>query len=179
MVAALETALQMEIDGKKFYQKAAETISNGAGKKLFQRLAAEEDIHRLAFEAIFQSIQKKQGWPLVDFHPGGKQLRTIFAEAARSLKPGATAPSDELAAVQIGLDMEEKSYELYQGRAKVTSGAERDFYQLVAAEERQHRLALADYYEYLTAPASFFVKRGASLPGRRLVSVDWLIISLQ
>ena len=43
---ALKIALQMEIDGKKYYQKASQSSNNALGKELLQSLADEEDIHR-------------------------------------------------------------------------------------------------------------------------------------
>ena len=47
---ALQTAIQMEIDGKAYYLKASQQSGNELGKKLFRTLAAEEDIHRQEFE---------------------------------------------------------------------------------------------------------------------------------
>ncbi|GAI26187.1 unnamed protein product, partial [marine sediment metagenome] len=34
-----------------------------------------------------------------------------------------------------------------------------DFYETLAAEEREHHLILLDYYEYLKDPAGWFVKK--------------------
>jgi len=36
-------------------------------------------------------------------------------------------------------------------------GAERDFYETIAGEERGHKLILLDYYEYLHDTAAWFV----------------------
>ena len=43
---ALQTAIQMEIDGKEYYLKISLESSNELGGKLLASLAAEEDIHR-------------------------------------------------------------------------------------------------------------------------------------
>ena len=40
---AVQTAIQMEIDGKEYYLKASQGSSNEMGKKLLQTLAAEEN----------------------------------------------------------------------------------------------------------------------------------------
>ena len=45
-LGALQTAIQMEIDGKEFYLKASRASNNELGKKLLRSLASEEDIHR-------------------------------------------------------------------------------------------------------------------------------------
>jgi len=40
-----------------------------------------------------------------------------------------------------------------------TYDAERDFYELLAAEGGEHHLVLLDYYEYLSDPAGWFVRK--------------------
>ena len=68
---ALETALQMEIDGKEFYLKASKASTNKLGKDLLKKLAVEEDIHRNVFENIYNHIKDKKGWPDVKYHGDG------------------------------------------------------------------------------------------------------------
>ena len=97
---ALQTAIQMEIDGKEYYLNASQKSGNELGKKLLQSLAAEEDIHRHKFAEI---------------------------------------------------------YNTQEGNA--TNDAEREFYETVASEEREHHIILLDYYEYLNDPAGWFVKK--------------------
>ena len=166
---ALEVAIKMEIDGKAFYLKASEESSNELGKKLLKSLAEEEDIHRQTFEKIYKSIQKKQGWPAVtDFHPDkGKHLRTVFGEAIEKTGKGIEVPSTELGAVKKAMELENKTFDYYKSQQEgATSAAERDFYQALSAEERQHYLVLLDYYEYLNDPAAYFVgKEHPSLEG--------------
>ena len=49
--------------------------------------------------------------------------------------------------------------------------SERDFYQTLAAEAREHHLIFLDYYEYLKDPAEWFVsKEHPSLDG------DWVCL---
>ena len=158
---ALQTAIQMEIDGKEYYQKASQSSDNQLGKELLQSLAAEEDIHRQKFEQTYDAIRSKRAWPETDFQPdGGKRLRTIFARAVEAIGSEIKAPATELDAVQGAIDMEKKSYDLYKGRSQTaTYDAERDFYETLAGEEREHHLILVDYYEYLIDPAGWFVKK--------------------
>lgn len=165
---ALQIAIQMEIDGKEYYLKASQESSNELGKKLLKSLAAEEDVHRQKFQEIYSAIQSKKAWPVSDFQPdGGKKLRTILAketeEMPSTIKPLAT----ELDAVQTAIEMENKTYDFYKSQSKVASyDTERDFYETLASEEREHRLVLLDYYEYLTNPAGWFAtKEHPSLDG--------------
>jgi len=165
---ALQTAIQMEIDGKEYYLKTSQESGNEAGKELLQSLAAEEDVHQQKFEQIYQAIQLQRAWPAPDFQPdGGKRLRTIFARAIEESGAKVKAPATELDAVQTAMAMENKTYDYYTKQGEnATYDAERDFYRMVTAEEREHYLILLDYYEYLKDPAAWFVnKEHPSLDG--------------
>ena len=158
---ALQAAIQMEIDGKEYYLKVSQESSNELGKKLLQSLAAEEDIHRQKFEKIYNAIRNKKVWPATAPRPDvGKELRTIFARATEGISPNFKAPATELDAIQMAMDMENKTYDFYKSQGeKADYDADRNFYQSLAAEEREHHLILLDYYDYLKDPAGYFVKK--------------------
>ncbi len=165
---ALKIAIQMEVDGKEYYLKASEGSSSELGKKLLASLAAEEDIHRQKFEEIYDAIRNKKTWPKTDFQPdGGKRLRTIFARATEEMGSNIKTLATELDVIQTAMDMENRGYDFYRSQGgNATHTAERDFYETLAAEEREHHLILLDYYEYLKDPAGWFVtKEHPSLNG--------------
>jgi len=158
---ALQIAIQMEINGKEYYVKASRISSNNLGKKLLASLAVEEDVHQQKFEGIYDAIRNKRAWPITNFKPdGGKKLRTIFARATQEIGSNIGVTASELDAIRTAMDMENKTYDFYKNQGKsTTSDAARDFYETVAAEEREHHLVLLDYYEYLKDPAGWFVKK--------------------
>ena len=167
-VEALQMAIQMEIEGKEYYQKVSQSSGNRLGKELLQSLADEEDIHRQKFEEIYNAIRNKKTWPKTDFQPdGGKRLRTIFAKAIEEIGSNIKAPATELDALQTAMDMENKTHDFYKSQGRnATYDAERDFYKALAAQERSHYLVLLDYHEYLSDPAGWFVsKEHPSLDG--------------
>ena len=160
-LAALQLAIQMEVDGKEYYQKISQMTDNEIGKELFYSLAIEEDSHRQRFEEIYQAIKKKKAWPEIDIPLGrGEKIATLFAKAMETADPNIKAPRAELGAIARAMDMENKSYDFYGSQSKkAIYDAERNFYEALAAEERGHYLVLVDYQEYLTDPAGWFVKR--------------------
>jgi rubrerythrin len=161
---ALKTAIQMEKDGKKFYQKMSQTSDNKLGIKLFQQLAVEEDIHRMIFEDIYKAMQVKKAWPKVGFSPhSGKELKSLFALANQEVKEA----ENEMAAVQTAMEMENKTRDFYQQQATTaTFEAEKKYYSTLAGEETAHHAALLDYFEYLKNPAGWFtMKERHSLDG--------------
>ncbi|MFC1993270.1 ferritin family protein [Chloroflexota bacterium] len=158
---ALQTAIQMEIDGKEFYLKVSQESGNDLGKNLLQSLADEEDCHRQNFERVYDAIRNRKSWPETDFQPdGGKKLRTIFARTTEAMGAGIKASATELDAVQTAMDMENKTYDFYKNQSEnATYDAEKEFYKALAGEERTHHTVLLDYYEYLKDPASWFVEK--------------------
>ncbi len=160
-LAVVKTAIQMEIDGKAFYLKAGNLSGNEPGKKLFESLAAEEDSHRQVFEKIYQAIREKQRWPETSFHADyGQGLRTLFARAIEKMGTEARTAQTELEAVQTAMSMEDRSFDYYREHGdKATYPTEKELYQKLAAQEAEHKLILADYYEYLVNPAAYFVQK--------------------
>ena len=160
-IDALKQALQMEIEGKEFYARAASQSGNELGRHLLASLAAEEDIHRQRFLEIYEGLRAKNAWPVVSFQPdGGQQLRTVFAQASERVGAKLWAVATELETVRIARQMETRTYDFYQARRQAaTSPIERDFYEKLAGQEQEHGLLLADYAEFLQDPAAWFVNK--------------------
>jgi rubrerythrin len=160
-LGALQTALQMEIDGKEFYLKASQTSNNKLGKDLLKQLAAEEDIHRGVFQNIYNTIKNKKGWPDVKYQgDGGQALRTVFARTLENMDKNATSIEAELDAIRTAMDMENKTLDFYNRRSKqVSYGAEKQLYEAIAMQESEHHRVLLDYYDFLQDPAQWYVKK--------------------
>jgi rubrerythrin len=150
----------MEIDGKAFYLKASRNSSNELGRKLLESFAMQEDYHRKKFEQIYETIRKSEAFPEVDFQTdGGRKLRTIFARELDAPSLKTTAMETESEAVKKAMEMEDKSFDFYHTRSgQLKPGPEKTFYEAIAAEEREHKLILTDYYEFLNDPSGWFVK---------------------
>ena len=161
ILEVLQTALQMEIDGKEFYEKAAQKSGNELATELFQQLAREEDSHRQKFVEIYEAYKRRQSWPDIEApSEEGTKLRSLFARATEALGTKSRVARDELEAIKVAIDMEVESFNLYHSRAEQTTVAtEKRFYEALAGEERQHQLALSDTYEYLCDPAGWFTKK--------------------
>lgn len=155
---AIQTAIQMEIDGKKFYLASSQESENDLGKKLLQSLAAEEDLHRAKFEQIYNELRVKKAWPEIKLEgDGGKNLRTIFAKALEKPFSQKQPVTSEVDAIKIAINMEIKTYEFYKERSIESHYTpEKEFYDKLAGIEREHHLILVDYAEYLRNPAGWF-----------------------
>jgi rubrerythrin len=160
-IGALQTAIQMEIDGKEYYLKASATSRNELGKKLLEKLAGEEDIHRQVFEGIFKDISAQKGWPEKTFKgDGGRGLRTVFSQALEAMDRDVKTIPTEMEAIQTAMGMENKTYDFYRARSgKAVYEAEKQFYEALAMQEEEHHRVLLDYYEFLKDPAAWFVEK--------------------
>jgi rubrerythrin len=157
---ALQTALEMEIDGKECYLQASKESKNEVGSKLLASLAKEEDNHRRRFAEIYEAMRKKKDWPIVRLEPERvKKLRQLFNQTCELVGVNVSGNSTELDAIKTSIDKEKKSYDFY-GRQSQSAKyeTERDFFKNLAAEEKEHELILLDYYEYLSNPAAWFLK---------------------
>lgn len=164
----LESALQMEVDGKEFYQKAADESQNRLAKELFEKLASEEDDHRRKFKEIYDDVKKGREWPEVAAPTHGPmKFRAVFKDALDELGTNIKVSKSELDAIKTAMNMELQTYDLYRSRAEESNARlEKQFYKSLAGEERGHHLALLDSYEYLTDPAGWFtVKERWTLEG--------------
>jgi rubrerythrin len=157
----LQLAVRMEADGKDFYRTASRKSSNKLAKDLFRQLASEEDIHRRKFEEIYAALKRRREWPDVELPlEKGKKIKSLFAEATEALGGKFKVTESELEAIKMAMDMEIRSYNLYQSRSKETTlPVEKRFYETLAGEERGHHLALLGSYEYLSDPAGWFTQK--------------------
>jgi rubrerythrin len=167
MMNVLRSAIQMEVEGKEFYQQASRESSNKLAKGLFQNLADEEDVHCKKCEEIYRALREGQSWP--DVEPPsekGKRIKSIFAQAIKELGTKIKVAESGLEAIKIAKDMEDKSYSFYQARSlEATHPLAKKFYQALAGEERVHFVALLDSYEYLNDPAGWFSIKEHRVPG--------------
>ena len=157
----LKLAIQMEIDGQKYYRKMSQQSGSQLGKDLFQRLADDESLHQKKFEQIYGSIRDKKVWTADDVRLSKhRKPATLFAEVLKKTSLAGNIADTELEAANTAIDMENKAYDFYKSRSeKASYDAEKKFYEALAAEEREHYLALVEYREYLIDPAGWFVKK--------------------
>jgi rubrerythrin len=158
ILEAVKYAIQMELDGKRFYTLCQKESTNKVGNELFGWLAEQEDFHRKRFEQIYDRIVEKKGWVVTPVKPDkGQTLKTLFGDAIRDLGASVRTQKSELIAAEKAIEMEIKSRDFYTGRAgKAESDAEKSFFTAIASEEQGNFLALIDYKEYMSDPAGWF-----------------------
>jgi len=160
IIDALKFALQMEIDGKKFYTLTARQSTNRVGRDLYSWLAEQEDLHYKRFEEIYSAITADRGWPAASVNPGKPvKLGTLFSGLIREAAKPAGTGAAEIDSADKAIEMEIKSRDYYRQRAdEASSDDEKKFFEAISAEEQGHYLALVDYREYITDPDGWFTR---------------------
>jgi rubrerythrin len=160
-LSGLKTAIQMEIDGKDFYVKSSQASTNELGRKLLKQLSKEEDIHRKDFEKIYKHISANKGWPEIKIGRDRIEgLKTVFSEAVNAMGKETRPATTELTAIETAMDIENKTYDFYKMRSGMAAySGEKELYEEIAAQEKEHHRILLDYFEFLKDPASYFVQK--------------------
>jgi len=84
---AIRDAIILEINGRKFFNHAAEVTHHPKGKKMFQHLAEEEVKHLETFGKMFNEILGGSDWKK-DLIPGDMMGEAPLVEKLKeSLKP--------------------------------------------------------------------------------------------
>jgi rubrerythrin len=153
--------LEIEETGHAFYQKTSRNSKNEMGKKLFGMLADDELVHMERIKSIYGSLKKGREW-LLNWkkmpikHP---DIRQIFISLAEKNKDQIKPDSSDLEALDVGLDLENRSINYYEKHLKEsTSDMEKEFLQQMVREEQTHHRLLSDMKFYLTNPESWYVE---------------------
>lgn len=171
MTMALETALEMEVEGKKFYQKAGQKSITTLAQEVFKHLAAEEEVHHKKVTEVYKELTAGKGWPAkesaLEHQKHRKIIEQLVKDAMDRMDIPFQAPASEIEALKVGMIMEDKSYSLYRNLEKDSeSPAERAFFKALTGEERVHYLALQSSHEFLLNPQGWFtMKERWSLDG--------------
>ncbi|MGQ9471881.1 MAG: ferritin family protein [Candidatus Aminicenantales bacterium] len=133
----LTEALKLELRGKEFFLQAAAATHNELGKKMFERLAAEEVRHLETFSQLFTQILGSEDWkkeiPAAELKENSEVIAALLDRMKR-----ATGKSD-LEALSIGLELEKKAVDHFrQAAAAAIQSKTKEIFEAIAAEERFH-----------------------------------------
>ena len=157
-IKALEVALNNESRERDFYLKHAERTSNPFGKMMFQSIANDESEHYQRLLELHKKLKEEGRWPeTLPLKVKGTDMKSILKKVVDSVDTSAKVDTDDLEAVEIALDFEARGEKFYSDlRDSVDNPVEREFYGVLAAMEREHRLSLEDTLEYFKDPEGWY-----------------------
>jgi len=156
----LRRAMQIERDGYRFYNEAAERAVGERGSNMFRGLAADEEKHLHILLVEYRALESGQGW----IDPTQALEEELELDPANPDLPGEEVPEPwpiftparepslegDVAALEFGMETEELSYDLYKRAAEEQiDRVAKQVYELLATEENRHYEILQSSLDYL------------------------------
>jgi rubrerythrin len=154
MMEAIKMAIQIEKDGKKYYEEAASKTNNELGKKMFESLAKDEMVHLETFQKMFDTIAGKEEWrELAEGSPKVGKVPIFDEEVSEKSKPD----TNDIDALRVALDNERDSIELYKKASEeIKDSLARKIFTKIREEEEYHYDLLQAQKDHLTKSGFWF-----------------------
>jgi rubrerythrin len=149
VVEVIKEAIKLEINGRAFFNHAAEVTHNELGKKMFKKLAQDEVRHLDAFGELFSKVIGGDEWKkYVDQEELKGESPLIQSLKARMKKE---ERAGELEAISIGMDLERNAIDFFDKSAKETKDpTTRKIFEEISKEEQLHYNLLQAQYDSVT-----------------------------
>ena len=154
---ALEKAMRIEKDGRRFYLQAAERTTDQRGKEVLLTLADAEEDHLRIVEKQYHSLRKGRGWlALAETRAEVDLEKPLFPPGREALEKMVRHDESDLHALLLALGFENESYELYRkGYVETDDPQGKATYEYLADMEREHFETLMRNYEHLSRTGSW------------------------
>lgn len=157
MLNVIKESITLEINGRSFYEHAAEITHNDLGKKMFKKLAEDEVSHIKTFGEMFTTTLGSDEWKKYVEQQEQNKSTVLEELKTRIQKHEKQERASELEAIRIGMELERKSIDHYKKSAKQTDDvkAQEMFKKLVEVEEFHYDMLQAQY-DHLTGSGFWF-----------------------
>ena len=155
---ALQLAIKIELDIRKFYLDNAEKMKNELAKKTFIFLADQELKHVDAIHAFNRSIHDGTE-PMIDSGPEDEAINAVkefFSTSVQSMAEKTIAGEDDIKVYEIGLQMEQHGHDFYKKAAEDAKHPNvKKLFEFLMKEENAHFALISNAIRYLTTPDDF------------------------
>jgi rubrerythrin len=157
-LAALEKAMEVERQGKVFYEEAAGRVQDAAGKAVFQTLAQDEVEHIRLLQAEYDQIAKGSEWMELDEAKVCEpQMPLKLFPNQRDAALAIPANAKDVDALKLAMDFEERGYKAYKKAQKETADPNgKKVFAFLAKQENNHYVFLQKTYDYLTNEGAWY-----------------------
>ncbi len=137
----VEIGIQIEKNGKDFYDTMSGQTKDPKAKDVFKLLAGEEAKHIVAFQEILSSVEKyepPEAYPGEYFaYMNALAGNSVFTQKDKGRELAGKVKSDK-EAIEIGITAEKDSIVFYEGMKKVTPEFNQKIINEVIAQEQGH-----------------------------------------
>lgn len=147
----LKQAIIMENRGKSLYEMVAAQTNSEEVKNIFKTMADEEQVHIEFLTRQFAHFNKHNAFDSNQLSQASAEDAIANSILTEKIKKDISGAGFEAAAISAAIDMENKSIEVYEQRAKeATDKNERELYQFLADWEKGHHKLLQELNKQLT-----------------------------
>jgi len=158
----IELAIQMEKDGIDFYEGLSEKVPYESAKKMILSFADDERRHLKILNEIFSSMTSVDIERYLAENPPKEKIKTVFDEVQGNID--VVTLQDELSSLKIALDMEEKSYKLYDEALSIEEDEDlKKLWKRLADEERKHYDIFWNTYDFISNPEEWVLREERGL----------------
>jgi len=146
VLEVIRESIKLEINGRKFFNHAAEVTTQEKGKKLFRFLAEEETKHMEVFGQLFTQILGGDDWKKHVPHHQLQGEAPLVAKLKERLKEG--KKPGEIEALSIGMELESSAIRHFEKAAAESDDAvAKKIFREIAEEEKFHYDLLQAQYD--------------------------------
>jgi len=151
---AFEYAMQMEIDGKKFYEEQAAALGDSVLKKIYEELAGDEQRHYETFKALHEGADADIS---ANFQSNVLDTaKNIFQDLKTGKQNLSEFPTGVKEAWEKARAIEDKAEKFYREQAgKAGDEAEKAMWLKIAGEEHKHWVALDNVIQFIDHPNQY------------------------
>lgn len=143
----IEFGIQIEKNGRDFYNTLSKQSNDPKSKDIFRYLAAEEEKHIAAFQNILNNVEK---YEQTESYPGeySSYMNTlaseyVFTKKDKGIEMAKNMKSDK-EAVELGIGFEKDSIIFYTGMKRMVQEYDRKVIENLIAQEQDHLKRLYD-----------------------------------
>lgn len=142
----IELGIQIEKNGKDFYQILAQNSKSNDAKKVFEFLAGEEEKHIIVFQKLLDKVQKYEP-PQIYSQEYFEYMNLLASEYVFTQKDkgqdAARSVNNDKEAVDLGIKFEKDSILFYEGMKKLVMEYDRKAIDELILQEQSHLRQLA------------------------------------
>ncbi len=148
----LRNAVEMEIQGKAFYEKAAEKTTDQKGKDMFLRLVEQERVHADILEDQLNMFVHDRGWVTLKQLRNGASALKISVFEDKDIKKIEIGPNaGDLDVIKLGMEVEKKSVDFYRAAGNdFRDKNAKDVFNWLVEQETRHLATLQAEFDRQT-----------------------------
>jgi rubrerythrin len=146
---AIKEAIKLEINGRKFFNHAADITTHEKGKKMFYFLANEEVKHLETFGKMFTEILRGTDWKQYVRDEVGDEEAPLIIKLKENMKR--EDAKGEVEALRVGMELEENAIRFFaQASAEADDPAAKKIFREICEEEKFHYDLLQAQHDSVT-----------------------------